>query len=391
MHPKDVGAWGNPSGALLARATALALALAAGLPLDRAQAGEAAACCPPAEERPACGCPCPPDPLLRGGCPRDCGEWYVGAGPSALPNVGAYVQFGRVFRSDACGIWAAEARLGWQPWDDKTFADNGQPAAGDWYQAEVGVALRTQPEARRHAVWRAGAMWFQANGEPNWVDTPGDWFGGYVGFGFETDITPSLSIGPSLTLLGGFPSDGDEGFHVTPQVTWGLTWWLGSCRTPTCGGCLPPGELYLDGALSASPGLGGSVGFGQVFRRDARAVWSFEMSATRQTLEADTLFADGPGDFTQLRGGVKGSFAPCGRSHFVLRAGATWFRSTGDFEFVDGAGDYFGAYAGVGWEWDLGRRITTGPEASLAFVTREGQSVDVEVVPQLAWHVIWKL
>jgi hypothetical protein len=243
-------------------------------------------------------------------------------------------------------------------------------------------------------------MGFRANGEPNWVDTPGNWAGPYAGVGFETELTPSLSVGPSLTFLGAIPFEGDEGLVLTPQLTWGLTWWLGSCasgvRTADAGcRCRPLGELYLDGNLTASPGLGGGIGFGQVFERNRRAVLSFEMGTVFQPLEDSTLFGEGEGDFALVYGGLKASFAPRARRHLVLRGGATWFRNTGDISFVDAPGDYLGAYVGVGWEWDIGDRLTMGPELSVSVVTREGRReeplVQPEVLPRLSWHVLWKL
>jgi hypothetical protein len=165
----------------------------------------------------------------------------------------------------------------------------------------------------------------------------------------------------------------------------------GSVRAadPSCG-CRPLGELYLDANATASPGLGGGIGLGQVVARTPRAVLSIEMGTVFQTLEDGTLFGEGEGDLALLYGGLKASFAPRSCHHLVLRGGATWFRSTADMRFVEAPGDYLGAYLGVGWEWDLGSRVTTGPEAAVSLVTREGGAVDLEWVPRLSWHVVWK-
>jgi len=351
------------------------------------QATGAALSAEPVAPRARC-LPC--DPALRCGSPRACGDLYVGAGGSLLPNVGGYLQLGRVFHADACSTWSFEIEAGWQPIDDKDFIDDGNPPADDWVQLQLGVKRRSDPLARRHWVSRAGAFAFDAGSEPNWVDTDGVWAGAYVGFGFETDISPSLSIGPTLTLMAGLPVEEDGNFDVVPQLTWGLTWWPGA----GCGGgnCerLPKGEVYLDLGLSALPGVGqGSVGFGQVFARGPRGTWSLEVAAVFQDLEDGTLQAESNGDLAQLQGGLKLALAPQARAHLVLRAGASWLRTTGRTEPLKNPGDYVGAYASVGYEWDLGCWLSTGPEALLAAVAQESGS-EFELVPRLAWHVIVK-
>jgi hypothetical protein len=281
-------------------------------------------------------------------------------------------------------------QAGWQPIDDKDFLDNGDPPNDDYFDFQVGVKYRTDPGSRRHWVVRGGAFVLDAGNEPNWADTPGVWAGAYVGFGFETDITPDLSVGPTMTLMAGAPVEESGPFNVIPQLTWGLTWWPGGgTRCNPCA-CLPKGEVYFDLGVAVLPGVGPAIGFGQVFARKPSVVWSFETLATFQEIEDGTLQGQTNGDLAQLQGGLKASLNPCGRHHLVFRAGATWLRTTGEVETLEEAGDYVGAYAGVGYEFDIGTWLTTGPEVQVAGLAQEGDS-EFEFVPRLTWHFIIKL
>jgi hypothetical protein len=287
------------------------------------------------------------------------------------------------------GTWSWEVQGVLQFVDDKTFIDDGNPVAGNWWQARAGVKLSTQPHARRHWTMRAGAVAFQANGSPNWVDEPGEYYGLYVEPGFETDITECLTIGPGLSIMPVL--EGADGqFHLVPMLNWHATWWLAPRPRLTAAPCLAPGEIYLGGVATFVPSFGGGFEVGQVFARDRTAVWSFEMEATFQSLSAGDLFAEGDGDFAQVRGGLKTTFCPRDWSHPVARLSATWFRETADTDFVRGPGDFVGMSLGFGWEWDLTTNVTTGPEISASIVTRE-QSGVYDVIPRLSWHLIWKL
>ena len=150
----------------------------------------------------------------------------------------------------------------------------------------------------------------------------------------------------------------------------------------------PVGEVYGGGALLASPAVGGSLQLGQVFARSAAADWSFEVEGGVQALDAELYGQESSGSWAQARGGVKASFNPLGRGHPTARAGIAWFRSTEPTELVDEAGDYVGVYAGVGYEWDVTPRFTTGPELTVLAASREGDW-DPVAVPQARWHFLW--
>lgn len=345
--------------------------------------------CPEPCAPPSCGC----DPLLGCGPTREVGDVYGMFGGSVLPNGGFYAGAGQVIASNSCAVWSVELIGTYQFIDEKTFVDDGNRPAGDWLEFQAGVAVRTHPEARRHAVFRGGAFFFHADGEPNLIDVNGDWAGVYVGAGFETDFSDNLSVGPAITLLAGVPIDGGQDYSLVPQLSWGLTWWTG----PTCPRnadacpCRPLGEFYVETFASAVPGIGGGFGMGQVFARTDRIVWSFEAAATYQSVDEAAIFGEGSGEFARVSTGVKALFSPEACAHLALRAGSTWLRTTGPTEFVDLPADYFGVYASVGYEFDLGERFSTGPEAGVIVVNREGKGSTIEALPLLAWRLTLKL
>ncbi|MDJ0523368.1 MAG: hypothetical protein QNJ90_14955 [Planctomycetota bacterium] len=315
-----------------------------------------------------------------------CRTTYVDTSLSFLPNVGAGLGGGMVISRTPQVQTSLEILGTWQFLDDEDFVDDGNPAAGDWYQIRAGAKWSFAPKSRRHLTLRAGAMWLQANGEPNILNDPGDWFGIYGGIGFETDVTPCLTVGPELSL---FLVTREEEFSVepVPQLNWHVTWWQspGAVDLPR-----PPlGEFYAGAAAVVSPGLGAGLQFGQVFARTPQATWSFEMLAELQD-PSDDLWFEGSGNYGQIRGGAKGSFSPCSCAHWTVRGGVVWLRSTAPNEFLDRTGDHVGLYAGLGYEWDITPRFTTGPEVSLSLVAREGDS-DIQALPQLRWHFILNL
>jgi len=137
-------------------------------------------------------------------------------------------------------------------------------------------------------------------------------------------------------------------------------------------------RAYVDLGVSALPGVGGSATLGQLFSdRKELFDFAFEMTSTLQKVDE--------GKFFQVQAGVKQTASPGHDSHMVLRYGLTWFRVTGNPEFIRLAGDYLGGYFGIGYEWDLGKNITIGPEARIVIVGREG-TFEVEAFPQLGLH-----
>ena len=313
--------------------------------------------------------------------------WYVGGGGSFLPNIGVSAHAGYVFRQRANSYMALEAEGIWQFIDDETFVDDGNPAAGDWTQVRVGLKWADAMGPHTRKVLRAGATYAKAEGVPNIVQSPGDYFGAYIGAGFETDLNRNWTIGPELSLAlvsdSGF-SDIDHG--LVPQFNWRLSYWMGG--NPSCG-CAnyPVGDVYGGVTALLGPAVGGGLTFGQVFQRTPNTTWSFEVMGAYQDLSDGTLLAEGDGRWGQLQGGLKALFQPRASAHWTGRLGGTWIRNTAEVSGLSGTNDRVGLHAGIGYAWDLGGRFRTGPELLAHVVTPEG-SFDPEVVPQLAWHFL---
>jgi hypothetical protein len=144
--------------------------------------------------------------------------------PSVLPNLGLVAGVSAPLAPSS--RYELEARLTEQFLDDKTFADNDFPEAGDWSQLELGLVRLTWSEERAWST-RFGLIAFRARGEPNLVDEAGDYLGAYVGVGRFTRFAPGLAFGPELALI--FAS-GDDPRVLVPQITWGLRWTPGLGR-----------------------------------------------------------------------------------------------------------------------------------------------------------------
>jgi hypothetical protein len=295
------------------------------------------------------------------------------------------VGLGKVVQQTASATTSIEARAVVQFLDDEDFADDANPKAGNWTQVQAGVKRSSNPGGRRHLTTRLGAVWLRANGEPNIIQKAGDHAGLYGGFGFETDLGPSLTVGPELTVLAVTRTDRLSLARPVPQINWHASIRLGGSER---GGAADPpsgpGEIYLGASGLLSPGLGGGVEVGQVFRRGAVATWSFEILAEFQAPDDRLYFNGGDGRWAQARVGAKASFQPTSARHWTTRFGAVWLRSTAPNDFLDRSGDHIGTYGSLGYEYAVGR-FATGPELNVMLVSWERERV-FHLVPQLVWH-----
>ncbi len=142
----------------------------------------------------------------------------VGFAPSLLPNLGLAASISVPVR--AASAWEFEARFTDQFIDDKTFADNGFPEAGNWTQLDLGLLRLVWDEGRAWST-RFGVLGFEARGEPNMVEEAGEYLGLYFGVGRFTLFGPGLAFGPELTLIA---ASGNDPRVLIPQLTWGLRW-----------------------------------------------------------------------------------------------------------------------------------------------------------------------
>jgi len=146
-------------------------------------------------------------------------------------------------------------------------------------------------------------------------------------------------------------------------------------------------ELYGGLGVSALPSVGVTVIAGQYFyRRNPKFDLAFEMRATRQG-GSDSATQDGK--FFQIQAGVKQVLSPGHDRRLFFRYGATWMRATGNPDILDVAGDYLGAFAAVGYEWDLTERLTLSPEVSINALNGEGD-IGFDLLPQAVVSLLFK-
>ena len=320
------------------------------------------------------------------------GDLRIGVAGSFLPNLGFELGMERVIRRSSTSILSAEVRIMNQFLDDKAIVDDGDPEAGPWYQVRAGLARASSPDEDRRVTTAFGAVWLRAEGDPNWIQEPGDYAGLYAAVGFVADLTPTISMGPEATLMGVTHTDRFALVRPIPQVNWRGSVRLGRAEsgdpngavTPTPPDDSPaPRDVYIGGSGGFSPGLGWGLHFGQVLHRGVRATWSVEAMVALQN-GGDRLYFNEPGEWAQVRIGARATFPPSSSRRWTVRAGAAWVTTTAANDFLRET-DHVGVYGGLGYEYVIGR-IITGPEVALLLVTEEDRA-DPRAVPQLTWHV----
>ena len=144
---------------------------------------------------------------------------HVSAGLSAIPQVGVGVGGGwRVTAREKYDLFL-EAEGVVQFLNDTDFADDGFGAPGTFYQASFGLKRSYTPASKRHVILRYGVVWLDAPNAPTVLDAPGNYVGGYLGYGFETDLSERWTMGPEIRVLGVYGT-GSQGFDVVPQLAW---------------------------------------------------------------------------------------------------------------------------------------------------------------------------
>jgi hypothetical protein len=157
--------------------------------------------------------------LAATGC---AGPATFGLAPSLMPNLGLAASLSAPAR--ATSAWELEARFTDQFVDDKTFADNGFPEAGNWTQLDLGLLRLKWNEGRAWST-RFGLTGFTARGEPNLAEESGDYLGAYFGLGRFTRFGANFAFGPELTLIA---ATGPDPLVLIPQLTWGVRWTPGA-------------------------------------------------------------------------------------------------------------------------------------------------------------------
>lgn len=302
--------------------------------------------------------------------------WHAGAGISLLPNVGATTAFGKVVSGDGAGWWGVDFQLDVQPIDDEDVVDDGNPEAGDFYAMRLGLEQAEPFGAFTSFHLRGGLAWFDADGDPNWVSAPGDWYGIHGGIGFTTEVAGSWSVGPGLSLLVVNNPEAHE-TDVVPMFQWTARTWFGRSPSRQPRAKHPVFEAAGRIGYVDDPALGFAAG--QVLSHTDSRVTSFEL---------DTVLTDpGSGDLARLGGSFKVRWWPDDRSHPVLRLGLVWLRTTAETKSLDEAGDYVGVDASFGWEFDFADAWFTGPAVGASVLALEGEVEDLTVLPQASWYV----
>ncbi len=162
--------------------------------------------------------------LLAGGCSSPLGgrDLELGVGPSALPGVGGMLSFTqRVFSNE-------EREIGVEvDWTQQRVDRDRQAGfrGSELDQVRLGVRGRWLAGALEDWHMRGGVVWLRTLGDPVYLDKPGDYGGGYLGFGYEFPLGEHLVTGPDLTVhLVDSEGSGDAG--VVPQLAWRLYWKL---------------------------------------------------------------------------------------------------------------------------------------------------------------------
>jgi hypothetical protein len=133
-------------------------------------------------------------------------------GVLGLPSIGGSLTGGQYF-TKSCEKWdfAFELRGAAQGGDDSATQDGG------FYQVQMGVKQVGSPGHDAHLFFRYGLTWFRANGDPEFIDDPGDYFGAYGGVGYEWRIGERWWIGPEATV-NFVDGEGGLGAEFLPQV-----------------------------------------------------------------------------------------------------------------------------------------------------------------------------
>lgn len=138
--------------------------------------------------------------------------------------------------------------------------------------------------------------------------------------------------------------------------------------------------------LSAVPSVGGSISLDQKFDESDFFNWAFELRGVFQGGAASSMQQ---GHFFEAEMGVRQTLSPGHPEHLYFRYGVTWLRATGDPNLISAPGDYFGGYAGAGYEWELNDQLSIGPEFDCILVNGEG-SLGTEFLPRAAFNVRFK-
>jgi len=163
-----------------------------------------------------------PIAALLGACASPLGgeDIDLGVGASALPGLGVTVSASQRMTS------TENARIDVEfGWTHQELDDHPDGTDEDWEQVQLGLLWEKDPLEAQHWIARAGVVWLRAQGDPVYLDDPGDYGGVYLGVGYRWETSPHLSTGPDFSLLL-VDGEGRQCGGVVPQLAWRLVWHL---------------------------------------------------------------------------------------------------------------------------------------------------------------------
>ncbi len=146
------------------------------------------------------------------------GEVYGGVSFLGGPAAGGAVEFGQVFARSNLANWSFEIEGAFEDLNTPLFGDDGT-TGGTWAQAQGGVKASFLPLRRGHPTARAGFTWFRATEDTKFISGADDYFGFYVGAGYEWDVSPLITTGPEVSVVIAAPEKSGD-FDVIPQFQW---------------------------------------------------------------------------------------------------------------------------------------------------------------------------
>ena len=144
----------------------------------------------------------------------------VSLGLSTLPGLGATLGLSQRIVTARGVRYDVGVDLTHQELDDP-----GPDGDDDWRQFRLGFSAGFFGEQRRGWIARAGLTWVRAQGDPGYLDTTGDFGGGYMGLGYRFPLSRFVSFEPDISVLV-LDAEGGGDFGYVPELTWRLVWHL---------------------------------------------------------------------------------------------------------------------------------------------------------------------
>ena len=123
-------------------------------------------------------------------------DFELAAGASALPGPGVVV--GASQRMAVVDEKEIDVEIDWtHQWLD-TGVENQRRRGDDSDQVRLGFRVRWPEAEPDRWTARVGVAWLRAQGDPEFLDLPGDYGGAYLGLGYDFELSEHLLTGPDF-------------------------------------------------------------------------------------------------------------------------------------------------------------------------------------------------